>query len=89
MVVGIFFFVTVGAVLLLRPIAKKLGTYLEVLAEERRRQLNEKPIDRADTARLTTAIEALESRLALLEQNQDFTNRLLADRTAEPKTLHR
>jgi hypothetical protein len=89
MVVGIFFFVTVGAVLLLRPIAKKLGTYLEVLAEERRRQLNEKPLDRADTARLTTAIEALESRLALLEQNQDFTNRLLADRTAEPKTLHR
>jgi hypothetical protein len=89
MVVGIFFFVTVGAVLLLRPIAKKLGTYLEVLAEERRRQLSEKPLDRTDTARLTATIEALESRLALLEQNQDFTNRLLSDRSTETKSLQR
>ena len=89
MVVGVFFFVTVAAVLLLRPIAKKLGTYLEVLAEERRRQLAERPLDRSDTARLTAAIEALENRLALVEEHQEFTNRLLADRPSETRSLPR
>lgn len=81
MVIGVFFFVTVGAVILLRPITKKLGTFLEVLAEERRRALAEKPIDRTDTARITAALESLENRLSLLEEHQDFTNRLLSERT--------
>jgi hypothetical protein len=83
MVVGVFFFVTVGAVILLRPITKKLGTFLEVLAEERRRALAERPIDRNDTARITAALESLENRLTLLEEHQDFTNRLLSDRTKQ------
>ena len=89
MVIGVFFFVTVGAVALLRPIAKKLGTYLEVLAEERRRQLMERPLDRSDTARITATLEALENRLALLEEHQDFTNRLLAERGGDVKSLAR
>jgi hypothetical protein len=80
MVVGIFFFITVGAVILLRPITRKLGTYLEVLAEERRRALTERPADRSETARLTASIDALESRLGQLEEHQEFTNRLLAER---------
>ena len=88
MVVAVFLIVSVAATILLRPITKKLGTYLEVLAEERRRSLSEQPLDRSDSTRLTAAVEALESRLALLEQNQDFTNRLLSDR-AEPKPLSR
>jgi hypothetical protein len=89
MVVGVFFFVTVAAVVLLRPITKKLGTYLEVLAEERRRQLAERPLDRTETARLTATIEALENRLALVEEHQEFTNRLLAERPADNKALLR
>ena len=88
MVVAVFLIVSVAATILLRPITKKLGTYLEVLAEERRRSLSEQPLDRSDSTRLTAAVEALESRLALLDQNQDFTNRLLSDR-AEPKPLSR
>jgi hypothetical protein len=89
MVVGIFFFVTVGAVILLRPITKRLGSYLEVLAEERRRSLTQQPLDRSDTTRLTTALESLENRLAQLEEHQDFTNRLLAERTPEARHLQR
>ena len=88
MVVAVFLIVSVAATILLRPITKKLGTYLEFLAEERRRSLSEQPLDRSDSTRLTAAVEALESRLALLDQNQDFTNRLLSDR-AEPKPLSR
>jgi hypothetical protein len=80
MVVAIFLIVTVGAVVLLRPITKRLGAYLEVLAEERRRSLTQSPPDKADTARLTSALDSLENRLALLEEHQDFTNRLLAER---------
>ena len=37
-------------------------------------------MEKADAARLTNAIDSLESRLALLEEHQDFTNRLLAER---------
>ena len=81
MVVAVFLIVTVGAVVLLRPITKKLGVYLEVLAEERRRALAQVPLDKADATRLTNAIDSLENRLTLLEEHQDFTNRLLADRT--------
>ena len=88
MVVAVMFIVSTAAVVLLRPIIKRLGTYLEVLAEERRRALAQTPMDRADAARLTSAIDSLENRLALLEEHQDFTNRLLAERP-EARSLPR
>lgn len=88
MVVAVMFIVSTAAVVLLRPITKRLGTYLEVLAEERRRALAQTPMDRADAARLTSAIDSLENRLALLEEHQDFTNRLLAERP-EARSLPR
>jgi hypothetical protein len=87
MVLGIFFFVTTGAVILLRPITKKLGSFLEVLAEERRRKLQSQPAgDRIDTARLAAALERIEDRLAQVERNQDFTEKLLAEK--QPKQLN-
>lgn len=81
MVMGIFFFVTAGAVLILRPIAKRLGSYLEVLAEERlNRRVVEPAPQAADTARLAAALESIEHRLAKIEEQQEFTERLLAER---------
>ena len=81
MLVAIFLIVTTGGVILLRPISKKLGTYLEVLAEERRRALDQKaPIERGDSARLAAALERIEDRLAQVERNQDFTEKLLAEK---------
>jgi hypothetical protein len=88
MMVGIFFIVTTGGVILLRPITKKLGNYLEVLADERRRALEQKgPVDRADTARLAAALERIEDRLAHVERNQDFTEKLLAEK--QPPQLNK
>ena len=87
MLVLISFIVTTGGVLLLRPITKKLGTYLEVLAEERRRSLAQQPVDRGDAARLAAALERIEDRLAQVEKNQDFTEKLLAER--QPAQLHK
>jgi hypothetical protein len=84
MVVGVFLIVTTGAVALLRPITKKLGTYLEVLAEERRLALQERAqpsLKANEAARLAAALERIEDRLAHVEKNQDFTERLLAERS--------
>ena len=77
MVLGVFFFVMTGAVILLRPITKKLGTYLEVLAEERRRQITQQPLGRDDAARIATLLETMDQRLAQLEDRQEFTDKLL------------
>jgi hypothetical protein len=88
MLVAISLIVTTGGVILLRPITRKLGSYLEVLAEERRRALNQQPaVSTADTARLAAALERIEDRLAHVEKNQDFTEKLLAER--QPSQLHK
>ena len=81
MVMGIFFFVTAGAVLILRPIAKRLGSYLEVLAEERIGRPTVEPVQQnPDSARVAAALESIEHRLAKIEEQQEFTERLLAER---------
>jgi hypothetical protein len=81
MVVGLTFIIMGGLVVLLRPISKKLGNYLEVMAEAKRRSLAATPASSADTARIVTVLDTLDRRLAHLEERQDFTDKLLVDRT--------
>jgi len=77
--------VVTGAVLLLRPISKRLGMYLEVLAEERRRAtLAPQP----DNERLISVLETLDRRLARLEERQEFTEALLSHRRAAALSNH-
>ena len=86
--IGSIFLITVSAaVILLRPIFKRLGIYLEVLAEERRRNLNQSPAERIDLARLTSTLDALDQRLSRIEDRQEFTDKLLAERN--PAHLHK
>ena len=77
MVLGVTFFVMSGAVLLLRPITKRLGTYLEVLASERK---NMQAPPQIDEARLGNVLESLDQRMRRLEERQAFTDALLAGR---------
>ena len=77
MFLGMTLFVVTGAVLLLRPITKRLGSYLEVLADERRRNHVAQP---ADTQRIVNVLEALDQRIARLEERQEFTDALLEKR---------
>src|SRR5262245_33578445 len=77
MVMAMTLFLTTGLVLILRPISKRLGTYLETLAEERRRQLAMPP---ADDSRVLSALESIERRMARLEERQAFTDALLTGR---------
>jgi hypothetical protein len=83
-IISIVFMITSGGVILLRPITKRLGTYLEVLAVERRQAL-QRPApgvapQTADTARMLTLLESMDDRMQRLEDRQDFTDRLLTTR---------
>lgn len=72
MVVAVVMFLTIGGVLILRPIAKHLGAYLEALT---RQQLEG---DRnAELNQLRDILETIDQRLHLLEERQDFNDRLL------------
>lgn len=77
LVVSIVITVVAGGVILLRPITKRLGAYLEVLAEERRRSLSAQP---PDTNRILSVLETMDSRIARLEERQEFTDSLLGAR---------
>lgn len=82
-IISTVLFVVCGAVLVLRPISMRLGAYLEVLAQERRRERTTsepRAIPAADAARLATALETLDRRLAHLEERQEFTDALLSQR---------
>ena len=80
-----------AAVLIFRPLAKRLGDLIEITG---RRQSAEARSE--DIARLTEVVSRLADRLEHLEQRQDFADRILVsmERTAgehparlrEPKT---
>lgn len=76
MITGSIFILTVGGVLLLRPLAKHLGAYLEALT----RQSME--LGRGEELhQLRESMETMSQRLQLLEDRQDFSERLLEDRS--------
>lgn len=82
-VVGAVFFLTMGGVVLLRPISARLSQLLEVLIEERRGE--RKAISDTETRRF---MESLDDRLAALEQRVNFTEELLSSQDA-PRSLER
>lgn len=73
MVMGLTFMVVGGGVLILRPIARRLGDYLEVLVANRRAQ-----IQPSTDRRVVETLERVEERLRLIEERQDFTDAMLA-----------
>ena len=75
LVVPSLFIVTVGGVIVLRPIASRLGILLEAMAREKSGSASE------ETRRLREAVETMNDRLSLLEERQDFTERLIGPRT--------
>ena len=63
---------TVGGVLLLRPIAKRLGDIVELMIRGRQGEAE------GELRRMGDLLETVSARMALLEERQDFTERLLA-----------
>lgn len=79
MLLGMTLFIVTGAVILLRPISKRLGTYLEALAEEKRKG----GVPMTEDPRVISALEGIERRMARLEERQAFTDALLSGRKPE------
>jgi hypothetical protein len=77
MIVSIVLMLTVGGVLVLRPIAKRVGDLLELYAKDRRDGLE------GDVSQVRDLLETMNARLHLLEERQDFTERLLTGKTEE------
>ena len=74
MVFAVILTLTVGGVILLKPIANKLGVLLEAMAKER-----QEPRLTEDLSHIRDSLETMNGRLALLEERQDFTDALLND----------
>ncbi len=71
MIVGVVFILTTGGVLILRPLAKRVSDLLEVYARDRRDGLE------GEVRQVRDLLETMNDRLRLMEERQDFTDRLL------------
>ena len=79
MAAAIVLFLTIGGVLVLRPIAQHLGGYLEALTQ---RQLE--PGKDQELEHMREMLETMSQRVALLEERQDFSERLLESQSRKP-----
>lgn len=75
MIVAVTLIVTIGGVSLLRPLSKRLGDLLELRAKQARGEIEDPKLDRMEQL-----FESMSSRLALLEERQDFNEALLRSR---------
>ena len=74
MVITIILTLTIGGVILLKPIANKLGHLLEAMAKER-----SEPQLGSEISHVRDLLETTNARLSLLEERQEFTEALLHD----------
>ena len=83
-VVSIALFVSTAAVLIFRPLTKRLGDRIANSSK----QPTIVQADEAELARMRQALDETNARLELMEQRLDFTERLLTGprQTAQPPT---
>lgn len=72
MIVAVVLIVTAGGVAVLRPIAKRVSELLDLYARDRHSGIE------GDVGQMRDLLETMNARLQLLEERQDFTDRLLA-----------
>ncbi len=71
MIMGVVFMLTVGGVLVLRPLSKRFAELLESYAQDRQRGVG------SDIHQIRELMETMDGRLRLMEERQDFTEKLL------------
>jgi len=71
MIVAVVLILTVGGVAVLRPIAKRISELLELYARDKQSGLEN------DVTQIRDLLETMNARLRLMEERQDFTDRLL------------
>jgi len=72
MITAVVLILTIGGVAVLRPIAKRVSDLLELYARDRQSGLE------SDVSQMRDLLETMNARLQLMEERQDFTERLLA-----------
>lgn len=80
MIFSIVLVLTVGGVVLLRPLTKRLVELIEVMTREKGQ-----PRLQQDIRHVSELLETMSSRLRLLEERQDFTDALLHEHKAETR----
>lgn len=78
--IPITMFISIAAVLILRPMTTKVGGLLQAMTKERTVTDSES----ADIARVRVLVEHISKRMDLLEERLDFTERLLASGRSRP-----
>lgn len=81
MVVSIVLILTVGGVAVLRPLAKRVSELLELYARDRHEGAEH------ELGQIRDLLETINGRLHLLEERQDFTERLLASAPEDDSAL--
>jgi len=74
MIFAIILTLTIGGVILLKPIANRLGHLLEAMAKDR-----SEPQLSTELNHMRDLLETTNARLTLLEERQDFSDALLND----------
>jgi hypothetical protein len=78
--IPITMFISIAAVLILRPMTSKVGGLLQAMTKERTASSSES----ADLARMRVLMEHVSKRMDLMEERLDFTERLLASGRKRP-----
>jgi hypothetical protein len=92
--IPITLFMCAAAVLILRPLTKQLGSFLEAMTNERRqpaRPAQVQPAQDTDSARTLLLLEHVVKRLDVMEDRLDFTERLVStkqQRTPPQLSVH-
>lgn len=73
MVASATLFLSVAAVLIFRPLTKRLGELIDVTSRNKQAQLSQQEL-----GRVTELVERLADRLERLEERQDFAERMLS-----------
>ncbi len=83
MILSVVLVLTVGGVVLLRPLTQRLVELIDVMTREKGQ-----PRLQEDIGRIGDLLETMNSRMRLLEERQDFTDSLLnAQRQVPPAEL--
>jgi len=80
MIVMCTLILTTGGVLILRPISRRLGSYLDAATQARLKAAPE-----ADMARIHDVLSSIDGRLNQIEERQDFAEALIS--ASDPKLL--
>lgn len=72
MIVAVVAIVTMGGIAVLRPLSKRVADLMEFYAHDRRTGIE------GDVGQIRDLLETMDARLQLMEERQDFTERLLS-----------